>query len=125
MKASGEEWQIRFYEEGGEPTLGLCATGDHAHKDWQQYKECYAKAKEKIGLRQRLREIRGTKLHELCRLCVDIFTDHEEAQCPWGPELRNPPLLDLWDHLTVAFIQFMGVMAGHTRGTLEGSCPLC
>ena len=58
--------QIRFYEEGGEPALGLCATGDHAHKDWQQYKECYAKAKEKIGLRQRLREIRGTKSHKLC-----------------------------------------------------------
>ena len=125
MKVSGEEWQIRFYEEGGEPALGLCATGDHAHKDWQQYKECYAKAKEKIGLRQRLREIRGTKLHKLCQLCVNIFADHEEAQCPWGLELRNPPLLDLWDHLTVAFIQFMGTMAGHTRGTLEGSCPLC
>ena len=83
MKASGEEWQIRFYEEGGEPALGLCATGDHAHKDWQQYKECYAKAKEKIGLRQRLREIRGTKSHN----CVDYVSTFlqimKKHNAPW------------------------------------------
>ena len=34
---------------------------------------------------QELRVIRGTKTHELCRVCANIFTDHAKAQCPVGP----------------------------------------
>ena len=125
MSASGEDWEIRFYLDDKESPLGICATGEHAHSDWQKYRECYSKARKEIGLKNELLAIRGAKSHPLCWLCIDIFTDHEEAQCPQGSEQRNPPLLALFDHLSPAFVQFIGTMAGHTRGTLKGSCPLC
>ena len=69
--------------------------------------------------------MRGTKTHELCQVCADIFVDHAEAQCPVGPGFENPSLLGFWDDPIGSFVRFIGTLVEHMRGTQTGSCPLC
>ena len=115
---------IKFDAEDEPSPLGLCAEGQHAHKNWQDYRQCYAKL-QKYTLHWELRALRGTKVHELCWVCVDIFADHAEAQCPVGPGFKNPSLLGFWDDPVSSFVRFIGTVVEHARGTQMGPCPLC
>ena len=67
----------------------------------------------------------GTKMNDLCWVCVDIFADHVGAECPVGPGFENPSLLEFWDNPEVSFVKFIGAMVEHARGAQTGPCPLC
>ena len=125
MDELGDRWVIKFDEEDESSPLNLCAGVQHAHKSWQEYRQCYVKLQEKYTLHKELRVIRGTKTHKLCRVCANIFADHEEAQCPVGPGSENPSLLKLWDNPVSSFVRFIGMMVEHVRGVQMGLCPLC
>ena len=105
--------------------MNLCVGGQHAHESWQEYRQCYLQLQEKCTRRWELHALRGDKMHELCRVCADIFTDHAEAQCPVGPGSKNPSLFSFWNEPTVSFLWFIGMMAEHVNGTQTGPCPLC
>ena len=61
-----DQWEIRVYDNAKPPPMGVCASREHAHENWQEYRECYSKLKEKFGLCKELHDIRGAKTHELC-----------------------------------------------------------
>ena len=61
----------------------------------------------------------------MCRVCVDIFADHTEAECPVGPGFENLSLLEFWDNPVGSFVKFIGAMVEHARGAQTGPCPLC
>ena len=67
----------------------------------------------------------GKTTHELCRVCVDIFADHAEVECPAGPGSESPSLLEFWDNPISSFVRFIGTMVEHARGIQTGPCPLC
>ena len=122
----GDRWVIKFDQGDESSPLSLCGGGgQHAHESWQEYRQCYTKLQEKYTLCQELCVIRGTKTHELCRTCANIFLDHTEAQCPVGQGSENPSLLRFWDNPISSFVRFIGTMVEHARGTQTGPCPLC
>ena len=121
----GDEWVIKIYEGDESPLLGLCAGGQHAHESWPEYRKCYSDLGEKYAYRRELRDLRGTKMHDLCWVCVDIFADHAEAECPVGPGFENPSLLGFWDNAVGSFVRFIGTMVEHVGGAQTGPCPLC
>ena len=86
LNESGDEWVIKIYKGDEPPPLGLCAGGQHAYDSWPEYRKCYSDLREKYACQRKLRDLRGTKTHNLCQVCVDIFADHTEAECPVGPE---------------------------------------
>ena len=75
--------------------------------------------------RREVHTLRGNTTHTLCRVCVDIFMDHAEAECPVGPGSKSPSLLEFWDNPVSSFVRFIGTMVEHTRGIQTGPCPLC
>ena len=121
----GDEWVIKIYEGDEPPPLGLCAGGQHAHESWPEYRKCYSDLGEKYAYWWELRDLRGTKMHDLCRVCVDIFADHAEAECLMGPGFENPSLLGFWDNAVGSFVRFIGTMVEHVLGAQTGPCPLC
>ena len=127
LNEQGDKWVIKIDddEEDESSLLSLCADGQHAHKSWQEYRKCYAELQEKYTYHQELRTLRGNTTHELCRVCVDIFADHAEAECPVGPGSKSPSLLEFWDNPVGSFVRFIGTMVEHTRGIQTGPCPLC
>ena len=118
LREHGDQWKIKFDEADEASPLGLCAGGEHAHESWQEYKNCYAEMQGKHHLQRDLRALRGAKTHELCQVCVDIFVDHEEMQCPIGPGSENPTLLSFWDNPIEGFVRVVGVMMCSTA--MEG-----
>ena len=120
----GEQWEIDW-RGSGELPVSICASGEHTHANWPEYRECYGKIREKLNCRRELHAIRGAKTHELCRKCIDIFADHAEAQCPIDPEQVNLSLLDLWENPTIGFVKLVGTMANRVRKIHKGPCPLC
>ena len=116
---------IKIYEGDDPPPLSLCARGKHAHESWPEYRECYAKLQEMYTYHWELQNLRGTKMHELCQVSVDIFADHAEAECTVGPGFENPSLLKFWDNPVGGFVRFIGTMVKHVRGAQRGPCPLC
>ena len=125
LNEQGDKWVIKIDDGDESSPLSLCAGGQHAHKSWQEYRKCYAELQEKYTYRRELRALRGTKTLELCWVCVDIFADHAEAECPVGPGFKSPSLLEFWDNPVGSFVRFIGTVVEHTRGTQTGPCPLC
>ena len=125
LSEQGDKWVIMIDDGDELPPLSLCAGGQHAHKSWQEYRKCYIELQEKYTYLRELHTLRGTKTHELCWVCVDIFTDHAEDECPVGPGFGSPSLLEFWDHPIHSFVRFIGTMVEHAGGTTTGPCPLC
>ena len=92
---------------------------------WLEYKKYYTKLQETYTYQRELQDLRGTKTHQLCQVCVDIFTDHAETECPVGPGFENPSLLRFWDNPVGSFVRFIGTMVEHARGAQTSPCPLC
>ena len=95
LNEQGDKWVIKIDDGDESSPLSLCAGGQHAHKSWQEYRKCYTELQEKYTYRPYLRE---TTTHKLCRVCVDIFADHAEAECPVRPGSESPSLLEFWDN---------------------------
>ena len=119
----GDKWVIKIDEGDEPPPLGLCAGGQHAHESWPEYRKCYTELQETYTYRRELRDLRGTKTHKLCRVCVDIFAHHAETECPVGPGFENPSLLRFWDDPVGSFVRFIATMVDHVRGTQTSPCP--
>ena len=124
LKEHGDQWEIKLDREDGPLPLGLCAGKEHGHESWQEYEQCYTDIQRRRTLWRELCVLTGAT-NELCRLCVDIFADNAEAQCPVGPGFENPLLLHFWDNPIGSFVRFIGTMVEHARGVQTGPCPLC
>ena len=124
LKEHCDQWEIKFDGEDGPLPLGLCTGKEHTHESWQEYEQCYADIQGKCTLHRELHALREAK-NELCQVCVDIFTDHAEAQCPVGPGFENQSLLHFWDNPIGSFVRFIGTIVEHVKGVQTDPCPVC